>query len=378
MTDNEPILLLPGPLTTPREVKEAMLCDIDPWSVEYGAYTQRLMRRLAALIHAGEEFACLPVPGPGTCGVEAMIGTLIPESGITLCLVNGHYSRQIRDTIVKSGRQVVELAVADGSVATAEMVDAKLGEHPEVTHVSAIHCETVTSALAPLEQIAAVVEDRGRSFLVDAISTFGGVEIDARRMRFDGMVANATKCLESTPGMAFVFCRKSVLRKCAHHSSSLSLDLYRTWRVFEEHNSWRMTPPVQCIAAMEKALDLLDAEGGVAARAARYRRNRDLVVNRLRDYGFTTLVEDAWLSPIIVSFHCPIDEKFDLPDLIKRMRAAGYVFSRGKTEGAVTFRVACIGRITADDLDDFLTLLIGEIDAAGVTDLRPENLRAAS
>ena len=372
--DRDPVFLIPGPLSTATATRAAMLRDVDPWTPEFGARTIHLLDRIKALIHADEEFVCLPVPGAGVNAVEAMCASLIPRDGKVLCLVNGHYSRQMRDTVQAMGRAFVEHAVDDGQVVGPQVLDDLLNRHPDVTHVTAIHCETVTGALAPLAELADVVARQGRRFLVDGISTFGGVEIDARKTRFDAITVTANKCFEGVPGLGFVICRKQALEAGQGNSHSFSLDLHRTWQVLNEVQSWRMTPPVQVILALEAALDGLQAEGGVAARAARYRANADLVRRRLTGAGFTPLAGDECASPIIQTFHCPRDPKFDLPDLIARMKARDYLFSRGRTAVAVTFRVACIGQIGPGVLNSFIDLFLAELASAGVTDLTPASL----
>src|SRR5207302_10059162 len=109
---------------------------------------------------------------------------------------------------------------------TAEDVERVLARDPSITHVGLIHCETSTGILNPLSDIAATVARHGKSLIVDAMSSFGALPIDARTTRFDALIGASGKCVEGPPGMGFVFVRRLLLEQCAGRSTSLALDLH--------------------------------------------------------------------------------------------------------------------------------------------------------
>jgi 2-aminoethylphosphonate-pyruvate transaminase len=117
-----------------------------------------------------------------------------------------------------------------------------------------------------------VIESHGKSLVVDAMSSFGALPIDARTTRFDALIAASGKCIEGPPGMGFVLVRKSVLEKCAGNSTSLALDLHDQWVYMEKTTQWRYTPPTHVVVAFNAALDQHVAEGGQPARLARYKK----------------------------------------------------------------------------------------------------------
>ena len=94
-TSREPFLLTPGPLTTTRATKEAMLRDWGSRDGEFISMNARVRRRLAELVHGDGSHVCVPLQGSGTFIVEAMIGTLVPPAGKLLVLVNGAYGRRM-------------------------------------------------------------------------------------------------------------------------------------------------------------------------------------------------------------------------------------------------------------------------------------------
>src|SRR4029077_12272920 len=108
-------------------------------------------------------------------------------------------------------------------------VDRVLRSDASITHVALVHCETSTGILNPLQEVAQVVARHGRALIVDAMSSFGALEIDARTTPFDAVVAASGKCLEGPPGMAFVVIRRTALERAEGNSHSLAMDLYDQW-----------------------------------------------------------------------------------------------------------------------------------------------------
>jgi 2-aminoethylphosphonate-pyruvate transaminase len=376
----EPYLLTPGPLTTSARVKEAMLRDWGSWDGDFRALTADIRRRLLALLGpGGEAFECVPIQGSGTFGVEAMLGSLVPRTGKVLVLSNGAYCARAAATLQYLGRNTVVLDKGDYLPPRGPEVSALLSEDAAITHVVAIHCETSSGILNPLEEIAQAVEAAGRSLLVDSMSAFGAVDIDLRRVRFDALVSSANKCIEGVPGFAFVFARRSVLEAAAGNSHSLSLDLHAQWDHMERTGQWRFTPPTHVVAAFAAALEAHEREGGVAGRSARYADNRDTLVAGMRALGFETLLPDRWLSPIITTFFSPGDPAFAFPRFYDAMKQQGFVLYPGKLTVAESFRVGTIGQLdrhtmrsVVDAVGDVLHEL-GVASAAPHPDARPHH-----
>src|SRR5262249_3665487 len=182
-----------------------------------------------------------------------------------------------------------------------------LAAAPTIGHVAVVHCETPSGILNPLAEIAAVVARAGRRLLVDAMSAFGALPVDARQIPFDALAASSNKCLEGVPGLSFVLCRRTALEATKGNAPSLALDLFDQWQAMEKPSQWRFTPPIHCIAAFDQALQEHEAEGGVAGRGARYRNNCRILVEGMRRLGFETLLPDRLQAPIIVTFHMPAD-----------------------------------------------------------------------
>jgi 2-aminoethylphosphonate-pyruvate transaminase len=366
MSRDEPFLLTPGPLTTEAATKRAMLRD---WGSRDGAFialNARIRARLVALAGGEGSHVAVPIQGSGTFAVEAMLGTFVPREGRLLVLVNGAYGQRIARIAKVIGRDAVVYETAEDVPPDPARVDALLAGDEAITHVAIVHCETTSGILNPLEAVAEIVAKHGRRLLVDAMSAFGALPLDARRLPFDALAASANKCLEGVPGVGFVVARAAALAECEGRSPSLSLDLYDQWRAMERNGQWRFTPPTHVLAAFDAALDAHEKEGGVAGRGARYRRNCRVLVDGMRALGFETLLPDHLQAPIIVTFHMPSDPRFDFQRFYDLVRDRGYVLYPGKLTVADTFRVGCIGALGEAEMRGALDAVRASLAELGV------------
>ncbi len=368
---DHPLLLTPGPLTTSAATKQAMLRDWGSRDEAFVGMTARVRARLVALAGAEGSHVCVPIQGSGTFALEAAIGTLVPPDGKLLVLINGAYGRRIATICDRIGRAHTDLAVAENRTPEAAQVDAALGADKALGHVALVHCETTSGILNPLGEIAEVAARHGRRLLIDAMSAFGALALDAREVPFEALVASANKCLEGVPGMAFVIARREAIEAAAGNAPSLSLDLHDQWRGFEGNGQWRFTPPTHVVAALDRALEEHAAEGGVAGRGARYERNCRTLVEGMRGLGFETLLPDDLQAPIIVTFHLPADPNFDFTRFYAGLSRRGYVIYPGKLTATESFRIGCIGRLDEDDMQGLLAAVAETLDEMGVEERGP-------
>ena len=368
----EPYLLTPGPLTTSYAVKEAMLKDWGSWDGEFRAMTQEMRTRLLALLGKGaDDFDCVPIQGSGTFSVEAMLASFIPRDGKALVLANGAYGLRAAQTLDYLGRDYRLLDKGDYLPPRGHDVAMILAEDPDITHVVAIHCETSSGILNPVEEISEAVYAAGRKLLIDSMSAFGAIPLEASSIRYEALVSSANKCIEGVPGFGFVLARKSELEAAKGNSHSMSLDIHAQWAHMSKTGQWRFTPPTHVIAAFLEALRAHEAEGGVAGRGRRYMRNRDVMVAGMRELGFDTLLENRWLSPIIVTFFCPSDPKFVFDRFYELMKEKGFIIYPGKLTVVDSFRVGCIGQMDEHVMRQVVIAARESLREMGVTSATP-------
>ncbi|RWA54389.1 2-aminoethylphosphonate--pyruvate aminotransferase [Cupriavidus sp. UYMSc13B] len=357
---NDPILLTPGPLTTSLATKQAMLRDWGSWDAAFNTITRSLCDDLVRIVHGEGTHVCVPMQGSGTFSVEAAIANVVPRDGKVLVPQNGAYCQRILKICKVLGRASVELPIPEDQPATAVLIEDAIRRDPSITHVAQVHCETGAGVLNPLQDIAALCQRLGKGLIVDAMSSFGAIEIDARTMPFDALVAATGKCIEGVPGMGFVLVKIDVLEASQGNSHSLALDLYDQYVYMQKTTQWRFTPPTHVVAAFRTALDQFLEEGGQPVRGARYRRNCDTLVQGMAALGFRAFLPAAVQAPIIVTFHAPADARYDFKTFYAKVRERGYILYPGKLTQMETFRVGCIGAIDDNEMRNVVTA-IGEV-----------------
>ena len=373
---NDPILLTPGPLTTSLATRQAMLRDWGSWDDAFNAMTASICADIVDIVDGADTHVCVPLQGSGTFSVEAALGTLVPKTGKVLVPVNGAYCLRIVKILGYLGRAAVTIDVPEDRAPSAQQIDEALSRDPSITHVAQVHCETGTGILNPLEEIAQVVARHGKGLIIDAMSSFGAIPIDARTMPFDALVAASGKCLEGVPGMGVVVMRRSVLGQSQGNCHSLAMDLYDQYVYMQKTGQWRFTPPTHVVAALRAAIDQFKVEGGQPARGGRYSANCRTLIEGMEQLGFKTFLDRRWQAPVIVTFHAPSDPNYKFIDFYQRVRAKGYILYPGKLTQVETFRVGCIGAIDPNEMRNVVTAVATTLSEMNIRQVTPLALAA--
>jgi 2-aminoethylphosphonate-pyruvate transaminase len=347
----EAVLLTPGPLTTSLRTKLAMLRDWGSWDSDFIEVTSRVRRHLLDIIHGHDSHVVVPLQGSGTFSVEAAVTTVVPRDGHILVLDNGAYCKRAAKLSTLMGRRTTLAPFDEASAVSAAALDQQLQQDPSITHVVMIHCETGAGVLNPLTAIADTCKRHGKGLIVDAMSSFAALEIDARQVQFDALIAASGKCLEGVPGMGFVFIRRDILPACEGNSTSLAMDLYDQQVYMEKTGQWRFTPPTHVLVALDAAIQQFIEEGGQPARLARYQNNYRTLVDGMTRLGFKPFLDPAIQAPIIVTFHAPGDQRYDFKTFYNLTKERGFILYPGKLTQIDTFRVGCIGAIGSVDME---------------------------
>ena len=364
-----PILLTPGPLTTSLRTRQAMLVDWGSWDDRFNQLTASLCVQLLAIINGSDTHHCVPLQGSGTFAVEAAIGTLVPRDGHVLVLINGAYGKRVATICEVLGRRFSTFETAEDQPTTAADVERLLKADPSISHVALIHCETSTGILNPLSDIAAVIARHGKRLIIDAMSSFGALPIDAQTIAFDALIAASGKCLEGVPGMGFVFARKESLVNAAGNAHSLAMDLQDQHAYMAKTGQWRFTPPTHVVAALHEALLQYNEEGGLPARHQRYANNCQTLLDGMARLGLRSFLPAAIQAPIIVTFHAPKDPRYDFKTFYERVKAKGFILYPGKLTQVETFRVGCIGHVSSIDMHAAVTAIAQALGEMEVLDI---------
>jgi len=349
--DRDKILLTPGPLTTTLRTKLAMLRDWGSWDADFNAVTASLRKSLLQIVHGADSHVVVPLQGSGTFSVEAAVATVVPRDGHVLVLDNGAYCKRAAKLSSMMDRRCTVIGFDEAQPVSAATLDESLRSDSSITHVIVIHCETGAGVLNPLQAVADVCQRHGKGLIVDAMSSFGALEIDARTTRFDALIAASGKCLEGVPGMGFVFIRKAILDACAGNCQSLAMDLHDQYSYMEKTTQWRFTPPTHVVVALAEAVRQFEEEGGQPARLARYTSNYQALVQGMAELGFKPFLDPSVQAPIIVTFHAPEHPNYQFKAFYEATKRHGFVLYPGKLTQIETFRVGCIGAIGPAEME---------------------------
>jgi 2-aminoethylphosphonate-pyruvate transaminase len=346
----DPFLLTPGPLTTSKSVKAVMVHDWGSRDATFLRINREVLDALPAIVHAPQSFVTVPIQGSGTFAVEAMLTSFVPPKGKVLLIVNGAYGHRAKRILDIARRKSVVLETPEDTPPDLAKIEAVLKRTKSITHVFAVHCETTSGILNPVHEIGVIAARYGKSYLVDSMSAFGALPLDAEKAHADAIAASSNKCIEGVPGLGFVIARKSVLPGLKGNATTLTLDVHDQWVNFEKTGQYRFTPPIHVIVAFHQALTEFNAEGGQKGRGARYSENGKVLIDGMRALGFHTLLPDHLQAPIIVTFHMPDDPKFVFQTFYDALKDRGYVIYPGKLTVADSFRIGCIGRLYPKDM----------------------------
>ena len=243
-------LLTPGPLTTTETVRKEMMFDHCTWDDDYKAITQKIRKQLQDKL---------------------------------LIIANGAYGERMEDIAVHAGIPYVAYDEVYYKIPDAGRVEEILKKDPSITHVAMVHSETTSGILNDIQAVGKVIKEHGCTFIVDAMSSFGGVDIPVKEWGIDFIISSANKCIQGVPGFSFIIADRQKLIESEGKARSLSLDLYDQWKTMNKDGKWRFTSPTHVVLAFSRALDEMMEEGGISARSKRYYDNNRLLIRRMKE-----------------------------------------------------------------------------------------------
>ncbi len=332
-----------------------MLCDLGSRDEAFIAIVRDIRQRLVALAGASaEQFTAVLMQGSGTFGIEAVLSSAIPPDGKLLVVINGAYGRRIAQIATRHRIALTTLEYAEDCVPPIDDVANALASDSAITDVAIVHCETTSGILNPIAPIGALVKQARRRYIVDAMSSFGAIPLNVAVIGIDYLISSANKCIEGVPGFSFVIANVACLLASQGWARTVSLDLLAQWQGLESDGQFRFTPPTHALLAFHRALDELEEEGGIAARAVRYQTNHATLVAGMRALGFAAYLRPENQGYIITSFRYPRHPNFKFEQFYHLLSEKGFVIYPGKVTSADCFRIGHIGQIYPDDITALL------------------------
>lgn len=361
-----PLLLTPGPVAVSLTTRMAMVAERASGDVEFRADLQSSRDHLVAVANGGADYTAIPLPGSATYANEAVIATLVPKGGKLLIHTNGVYGDRLIEICDALGTAHAVIRTQPFVPGTSAQFEAALLADPAITHVFVVHCETSTGVLNPLEELALLCRRHSKGLLVDAVASFGAMEIDISKLGLHAVTISSNKCMQAAPGIGWSVVSKTALEAAKGNSPGLVLDLWDQAQHMDRTGQFRFTPPVQVVAAFAQACREHVAEGGAPARLSRYRRNWKRLVDGMRQMGFETVVPDEFASPIVATFHNPAHPAFSFQKLFEGMKQRGFIIFPGRLALADTFRIGCMGAVTEADIGEAMQAVAEVMAGMGV------------
>ncbi|MCV9387243.1 2-aminoethylphosphonate aminotransferase [Reichenbachiella ulvae] len=342
------ILLNPGPATTSKRVKEAMIIeDICPRESEFGDLMHQICDGILEIGNGLETHEVGLFVASGTGAMEATLVSALGDDDRVLIVTNGAYGLRM-EAICKSYGLEYDTAFSFGDYPEAAKVK-KVLEDGQFTHLAMIHHETSTGMMNPLEEIAEVCKERDVKLIVDAMSSYGAYPIDLKKTPLDYIFSSSNKCIHGMAGLSFVVFHKDRIEELKRNQRAFYFDLYSQWNNLQQKNQLRFTPPVQiCYAFMEAIKETL--EEGVKARWKRYQDNWQILYDGFKNLGFQFFLPESYESKILLALDLNSKPELDFNDFHDFLYQHQITIYPGVIPECNTFRVAIIGDLQQEDI----------------------------
>lgn len=301
------LLMGPGPSDAHPRVLRAMgtplLGHLDPEFLALMEESKTLLRS----VFGTENELTIPVSATGSAGMEAaFVNVVEPGDEVVVC-VNGVFGERMSDIVGRCGANLTRVEADWGTIVPAEKVAAALETVRNPKVVAIVHAETSTGVLQPLDDIAKLARGHGALFLVDAVTSLGGVPVDVDATGIDVAYSGTQKCLSCPPGLSPVtFGPRAleVLRTRKTKVQSWYLDMSMIAKYWGEERVYHHTAPISMIYAFREALRLIDEEG-IEARYERHRLHSGALAGGLEALGLGLGAQAGHRAPMLTLTRIP-------------------------------------------------------------------------
>ncbi|MFA6236720.1 MAG: 2-aminoethylphosphonate--pyruvate transaminase [Bacteriovorax sp.] len=350
------ILLNPGPATTTDTVKNAMVVpDICPREMEFGELTLSVRNDLIKVARGENNHTCVMLTSSGTGGVEACLTSVVPHDKKVLILNNGAYGERMQKICDAYGIGHIKYNAEWGKALDVPSVEQVLSIHQdEISHLAFIHHETTVGILNPLSELSILAQKYNIETIVDAMSSFAGMEIDVEKDNIHYLVSSSNKCIQGMAGISFVIANKESLLKTKEiKARNFYFNLLENHLYLEKNKQFLFTPPVQTLYALRQAITEYFEEGP-ENRFARYASMYEIMKKRVRELGFEFLIDEKHHAKLLTAILEPKHPAYSFNEMHDYLIERGYTIYPGKVGNINTFRLSNIGAIYPADIESFL------------------------
>ena len=349
------ILLNPGPATTTDTVKNAMVVpDICPRELEFGELTLSVRDDLIKIAHGEKNHTCVLLTSSGTGGVEACLTSVIPMDKKVLIINNGAYGERMQAICDAYGINHIDMNIPAGLPVDLMALEKLIIAHQsELSHIAFIHHETTVGILNPLSEICHMSHQYHLENIVDAMSSFAGMDINVERDQVDYLVSSSNKCIQGMAGISFVIARLANLKTTAPIKRNFYFNLLANYEYLIKNKQFLFTPPVQTLYALRQAVTEFISEGA-ENRFKRYSSMYEIMKKRVKELGFEFLVEEKHHAKLLTAILDPKSPNYSFNEMHDYLIERGFTIYPGKVGSINTFRLSNIGEIYPADIEAFL------------------------
>ncbi|MFT4561211.1 MAG: 2-aminoethylphosphonate-pyruvate transaminase [Gammaproteobacteria bacterium] len=343
------ILLNPGPVTLSERVRQSLLGDdLCHREIEFTSLQSDIRNKLLSIYRlADADWAATLMTGSGTAAVEAMVTSLIPETGKLLIIENGVYGERMTRIAERYGIATQTLRNNWEAPIDYAAVERALEADSAISHVAVVHHETTTGRLNELAPLATLCRQHGAAILLDAVSSFGAETIDFANWPIAACAATANKCLHGVPGTCFVVVNRDSLANA--HPRGVYLDLV-AYVAAQDKAGTPFTQSVQTFYALDEALNELIEQGGVECRRQTYRSRMGQIRSLLIELDVKPFLKDDEVSCVLHAYEIPSTTNY--VKLHDDLKAQGFVIYAGQGPYAENmFRISMMGEISDSDVE---------------------------
>jgi alanine-glyoxylate transaminase/serine-glyoxylate transaminase/serine-pyruvate transaminase len=297
----ETLLMGPGPSSIHSKVYEALarptLGHLDPFFIEIMDQIKLSLQQIMLT----QNRLTVPISGTGSAGMETCFVNLVEKDDKVLILQNGIFGQRMADVAGRLGAQVDVLDFTWGTPVSADAVAQRLREK-SYHIVAVVHAETSTGVCNPVPEIGALLRGKETLFLVDAVTSLGGIPVCMDEWGTDALYSGTQKCLSCPPGLSPVSISEKALAKLNSRKTKVPnwyLDLSMITKYWEGNTrAYHHTAPINMLYGLYQALDLILEEGLETVHKRHQVAHRQLVEG-LASRGIDLLVEPAHRLPML-------------------------------------------------------------------------------
>ncbi|MBW2061739.1 MAG: alanine--glyoxylate aminotransferase family protein [Deltaproteobacteria bacterium] len=302
----ERVLLGPGPSNVPARVLQAMsapcIGHLDPSFLSIMDETQSLLR----FLFQTKNDLTIPVSGTGSAGMETCFMNLVEKGDEVVVCVNGVFGTRMCDIVNRLGGELIRVDGEWGRAIDPETVrKAVQGRSPKLLAI--VHAETSTGVCQPLADLAGIAKESEALFMVDMVTSLGGIEVALDDLGIDAAYSGTQKCLSCPPGLSPISFSSAAMEVLDNRKSpvvSWYLDMSMVGNYWGTERKYHHTAPVNMIYGLREALRII-AEEGLKERFARHMLNHRSLVAGVEAMGLEMLVPERERLPMLNAIRIP-------------------------------------------------------------------------